>query len=109
MQAYDGGRKRRTPNIKSKKKKKKSERHKKFLLIQRIFNKSKAYHVENITASCLSSYFNRSIALAERHIQEQEKQAPLLNNVFAERTHPDKQTKCQQVLKHQEMLVAQNH
>lgn len=46
--------------------------------------------------------------LAECHEQEQEKPASLPSNVFAEGIHPGEQTKCQQVLKDQEMLVAQN-
>lgn len=46
--------------------------------------------------------------LAECHEQEQEKPASLPSNVFAEGTRPGEQTRCQQVLKDQEMLVAQN-
>lgn len=51
--------------------------------------------------------------LAECHEQEQEKPASLPSNVFAKGTRPGEQTKCQQVLKDQEMhqnffVVAQN-
>lgn len=46
--------------------------------------------------------------LAECHEQEQEKPASLPSNVFTKGTRPGEQTKCQQVLKDQEMLIAQN-